>query len=221
MNIKTVHDLINFYAGKFNTGYFTHDEINDALNSESFNLFLKYYQGWEATQEMSDFLRPFLKEESLVAAGGLGTLPADMEHPVLIQTELVTETDEDTQEVTTIVEADKNIEVVDRAAWAFKITEPTFGPTVDYPVIRLDTTSFQVRPVEVTKVFMQYLKTPVESVYTETPEGEFDQENSVDLEWSETLYDQLINRTLANLGISMREGELIEYSQIEKQQERQ
>ena len=52
--IDTLHELVNFYAGKFNTGYFSDLEIDNAINVESLNLFKKYYKVYEGTQEISD-----------------------------------------------------------------------------------------------------------------------------------------------------------------------
>lgn len=213
--IKLVHDLVNFYSGKFNTGYFTDEEIDNALHVESLNLFKKYFKVYEATQEISDYLRPFLKESTIGLTSGKGDIPNDYEHPVMILT--IEQVDE---QENIVVKPNKTIEQIARASWGYRVDDKFFGPTEDHPICRIDSATFEVRPTTITKVFLQYLKTPVAPLFKRTPEGDFDPDASIDLEWSAIAQDEIINRTLVNLGISMREGELIEYSQIEKQQER-
>ena len=83
-NIKIAVDKVNFYAGKFNTGYFDPQDIAREIHVESMNIFEKYYDEFAKTQKISDYLRPFKAQSDVDLTNGLGTVPtAQRSHRVL------------------------------------------------------------------------------------------------------------------------------------------
>ena len=205
--IKFIHDQINLALGKEQTAYFSPEKIDDAIHSESLNLFKKFYDQFEATQKITDYLAPFMRFETNLAVDPNGFIekPDDLFH------------------VTAVMDDnEKEIRIVDRAAWASRVNDPLFGPEDDYPICRVDRLRIRFRPKDIGLVELHYLKLPVKPVYAYTITGDryvYNNASSVDIEWDEPLHDEIINRVLANLGIATRESDIVEYSQIEKQQE--
>ena len=202
--LQTLHRRLDLLAGKYSTGYFTDQEKDDAINSASVDLYNKYYKEYEATQVVSDYLSPFTKKPLVLNVGqGVAAKPVDFGHPTVFYLE----------------NDGPNVEIVDRAAWAHKINDKTFGPTEEYPIAKINADTIDVRPKAISKLIVEYLKTPKVAIFNRDGEGNYNPDTSVDLEWDPILQDQLLYRALQELGIMMRESELIQVAQIEKQQE--
>lgn len=205
--IKTIVDRINMATKKGLCPYYSPDQLEDEVHAESMNLWKKYIDDFEKTQKMSVYMDPFRLKEVVAISSGSGTLvTAKGQYRISV---FVTGTD-------------IKIDMVNIDKWADRINNSVVGPDATYPVGRIDNAAIYIRPTSVTSVDVHFLKTPKKPVYAFTPSDDdyvYNDGSSEDFEWPEILHDEIMNRVLANLGIAQREGELIQYSNLEQQKE--
>jgi len=112
---------------------------------------------------------------------------------------------------------------IDNQKYLYRANHPVKTPTATYPIASNFSQQLTVLPANAfTYVGISSLKRPTKPVYAFTQSGDryiYDDANSIDTEWSEELYDVLMERTLANLGINMRSAELVQYSNQQRQLE--
>jgi hypothetical protein len=207
--ISSIHDRIKLALSKETGKYYTPEELDQEINSESQNLFNKYYESYAATQTEASYLAPFIVIEPLAFDGNVQGFvkPTDMVHPILVTT-----TDE------------KDISVIEHQYWTKRVNDPLVGPDDDNPIIRFDATAMRVLPITIIDIVLHYLKIPETAKWAYTKTGSqfiYDDNNSRDTGWTEVVNDQIINRVLTNLGLAQREPEVIQYGLTNQQIEQQ
>jgi hypothetical protein len=205
--IKGIVDRINLLNRKGLCPYYSPDQIAEEVHAESMNLWIKYVQEFERTQIISVFLDPFRGKETVAFTAGAGTLVTSKGQ---YKTAAMVPT------------TDKEVEIVDVAHWSNHVNDSVRVPSADYPICRIDNASIIVRPNTVASADVYFLKKPTKPVYAFTTSDDdyvYDDASSVDFEWGEELFDQITNRVLGNLGYSQREGEAVQYSNMEMQKE--
>lgn len=121
----------------------------------------------------------------------------------------------------------ENIEIKDISdeSFNYRVNHPVKVPTKVYPIANRLNQSIIVRPASAfTTVKIGYLKRPIRPVYAYTTVGDryiYDDTNSVDFEWNETVHDIIMEKALANMGINMRSQEMIQFSNQQQQIEKQ
>jgi hypothetical protein len=203
--IKTLHDRVQFAIKKGLTDYVSPDKMMEEVHAESMNLWKKYIDAFEETQKLSMYLDPFRDEETVALSNGVGVF-----------------SNTDTYKIGYFTQAGRNIDSVPIAHWGYRSTSVLLPPNEDYPICLVERGAIKVLPVTLPSIIIKFLKKPIKPVYSFTISGDqyvYDDAASVDIEWSEVLHDEIMNRVLSNLGINFREGTLIQYSQSEKQQE--
>jgi hypothetical protein len=205
--IKSVHDRINFAIKKGLTGYIPPAKIDEEVHAESMNLWKKYIDEFERTQKISMYLKNFQAGvETVALTSGSGLMAVERDYITRVTTS-----------------DDKKVEIIEQGSWDDRINNPVKVPTTEYPVCMIyGSFAIQVRPTTVSQVKIWSLAKPTRPVYAYTVSGTryvYDDANSVDIGWSEELYDEIMNRVLANIGLNMRELVLMQASQQEKMQE--
>lgn len=203
--IKTITDRINLATKKGLSGYWTPEQIAQEVHSESMNIWQKYVDIFEKTKKMDVYMRPFQNKESLALGGGAGTI---------VTTDYIYYI----EDANTLNE----IHQVEDKRWGFRKNHPVKVPTTEYPICNISNQSIQVLPDTITDIKIWYIKKPTKPVYAYTVSGTryiYDDASSVDFEWNEVLHDSIMNRVLGNLGIPIRDWELINQSQRDKMQE--
>lgn len=204
--IFTIHNRINFAIKKGLTGYVSPDKIDQEVNAESMNLWLKYTPLFEKDSDIAAILDPFKTPETVALVSGQGTMVAAFQRPIGVFDDI----------------ASRKIEIVDIAMWADRINHPLKAPNTDYPVCRFENKKIFVIPTSLATCTVYYLKYPTTAVYAFSQVGTryvYDEANSVDFEWPVQTHDMIMNRVLQNLGLNMREVMLIQNSQQDKIQE--
>lgn len=206
--IKTIHDRINFAIKKGHTGHIPPDQIDNEIHAESMNLWKKYVEEFERTSKIAMFLNPFKKTELITLTSGSGVTTNDNINDII--------------PISVGTSSDVEIDILSRADYLNRINHPIKALETEYPICLIDNGTISVLPNTISSVRIYYLRPPIKPEYKFTVSGDryiYDDANSTDIEWDEVLHDEIMNRVLANLGINMREEELIRFSQIEKQQE--
>lgn len=204
--IKRIVDRVNLANRKGLCNFYSAFDITAEVHAESMNLWKKYVEEFERTQKISVFLDPLKSTETITLTAGVGTL-------VNAKGQYKTGA---------FTSADKKVALINIDKWAAAVNDTVRVPDDNNPIALIEGESIKVLPSSVPSVTIHYLKKPTEPVYATTQDGEdyvYDDGNSVDFEWGEEVHDEIMNRVLANLGISQREPALVQYSSIEQQKE--
>jgi len=213
--IDELHKMINFLHDKGITGYHPSDKIDAEIGAVSIELWNKYYELYQKTQKIHDFLSPFeVVSEAISIINGKCTIPKalNIEHPTLV-----------------MLDDDTEVSVVSRAQWGKTIKDPVAPPSEQYPKCvfsKKDDSGYLVewRPRDISaKAFFWGLKKPVKPKwgYTITADGirAYDKSTSTNLEWSELLYPDIRDRVCIKLGINLRELSIVQSLYPERQEE--
>lgn len=115
------------------------------------------------------------------------------------------------------------IEMVEDEEFKFRASHPIKTPTADYPVANILKQVITVLPPAAFNfIVMTIIKRPTKPVYAYTTSGTryiYDDANSVDYEWHETIHDAIQDRVLSNLGINIRSAEMIQYAASQRKME--
>lgn len=206
--IKTIHDRVNFAIKKGLTGYFSPTQIDNEVYAEILNMWRKYVDEFERTRLINVYLNPFIQTEDATPNGVTGAvvLTSAYNYPVAIR----------------VKATGKPVKEVDQARWDHLINHPIESPTTDYPICKFENKFIWARPVAIGELTVSFVKKPIRPVYAFTTSGGryiYDDASSVDVEFDEILHDDIMNRVLKNLGISVREDFLVRVSEQDKMQE--
>jgi hypothetical protein len=224
-NIKYIHELINDILEKEVGEYHAPEKIDRILHTESLDLFQSLRRRLGTSEEVDSMLSPFTLSKTLtVETTGFFALPEDIEFLNLIQVGRLID-EPKTVDTEATYKEDKvgiDIDLLTSNQWSERLRDPLVGPELDFPIaIRLQK-NLKVAPIEVKEISIIYLKTPSSPTYAVRRQGElmvYDGDNSVDMEWSVGITNDLVNRALGKLGISQREGEIVQYSEMKRQTE--
>lgn len=204
--IKSVVDRIQVANRKGLCPYFSPLQIGAEIHAESLNLWNKLIKEFEQTQIISVYLEPLKSSEEVALTSGAGTLV----------------TSKGKYKTAILTSADLKVTQVNIDKWANAVNDSVRVPDASNPICRIDYGTIKVLPTSLASVFVHFIKTPTKPVYAFTPSGDdyiYDDDNSIDMEWPEAVLDMIMNRVLANFGLAQREGEVIQYSNIEQQKE--
>lgn len=204
-NIFDIHSRIQSALKKGIGSYFAPEKIDAEIHAESLNLWKKYAALYEKDADITAIMDVFRRTETVTLVTGLGTMTAAYQRPVGVADAL-----------------GKKIEIVDVGMWYDRLNHPLKAPSTDYPVCMFENRQINVRPTSLSSCVVKYLKYPTLPVYAYTTSGTryvYSDASSVALEWPEIVFDDIINRVLANLGLTNRELMVMQYAQNEKVQE--
>jgi len=204
--IKTVVDRCNFASKKGLSGYFSPERICAELHAESMNTWRSYIKEFEKTQVMDTYTRPFQFKEEVTLTDGVGTI---VSKDYLYYFEGYVSATETTE-----------IKIVDDRKFLYRKNHPVKTPTIKYPVGNTFNQVLTVLPITAfPKAIISFLKKPTLPVYAYTLTGDrylYDDANSVDWEWHDSLGDLIVDKALANLGISIRNLEMQQFSKEQR-----
>jgi len=203
--IGEIVDRVNFALGKVENGFYSPTDIVRELNVESFNLFKYLHSRFSETKRISEYLQPFMVrgEEISINDSGIGTKPEGFQHHMGSYTS-----------------SSVKVDLLETNFWVQRIGHPNKGPSATHPIMRMIGSNVEVLPLSINTILLDYLKLPTKAVYAFNvvdDEVEYDDDNSTDWEWdNEIVEDLIINRSLANFGINIKDGDLINYSNLEE-----
>lgn len=202
--IEEIHTFVNFLTGKGQTGYFSPEEIDGAVYEASKDLFNDRYVQFAQTKRLTDDLSPFKSNPTLLTidTDGHADKPVDYLYAVAI-----------TSGATNV-----KVEEIEDAFIGNELNDPLCGPEVEYPICAFYDEYIQFYPITgLSNVKITYLKSPVKPLWAYTIVNDrpvYDDASSVDVEWNAQNIRELTTRTLKYLGVTLREGELVQFAQI-------
>jgi hypothetical protein len=214
INIEVLYQTVRTLLRKDHAGWISSDEFNQVVALAQEAMF-GFYLDSENERDANDALNPFEKTAPLTKiAPGQFSMPTDYKARI--------------EAVTNSTASDCSTEVnytpvrfITRQSEYLTLSSPIRGPKIDSPkcVIRGDVLT--VYPGKVPNVTLRYYRQPIEAIRAYTlntisQEEEYDEANSVNLEWSAGRLDNFVDYLLYYKGLSLRETELIQWVQAKQ-----
>jgi hypothetical protein len=195
--LKDIHDLVVFLKNQGQSGSHNPDEITNAVNMASRDLFNALKEEYERTKSVSELLSPFKETKKLLRVDDF-SLPEDFE----------TLTDIESSDGYPVDQLTDN-------EWSKRKRNPLLLPEIEYPVFRIMKGRLQVLPDDINEVEITYLRCPTTAVYAYIIHENgrdyiFDEEKTKDLEWNSSVKNRIILMTLTYLGIELKDEVLLQ-----------
>lgn len=213
--IKKVHEVFADLEGKNIATKHPPEKIDRVLYMICVDLFNRYYDFNGKNTKIESYLLPFKRSKTMTLSNGYGELPDDFSH---FRQAFIMEGANELAE----------IELIENHYWGNRSKRVLGGPSVDRPICRIepvengDIKTIQVLPNNVPTIKLLYYKTVTEPKYAYTKNGnryEYDDTNSVDIEFPVSLYMDIMSRLLSSFGIVLRESQLIQVGEMLKSQD--
>jgi hypothetical protein len=117
-----------------------------------------------------------------------------------------------------VTDSEVEVDVIEKQDWAKRVKHPIKGPHEDYPICQLGPTFIDVRPSTISSVTISYLRIPGKPKFaTEIQSGRlvFDNSESIDIEWPESMLDYISDLVLSKLGINLKDADIYQMSSVE------
>ncbi len=216
-NIKDIVGQVEFYLGKYQSGFHSPDIIVRELNTESLNLFKELMEQYANTRQISEFLRPFLTTTAAITIPGTGLVDMSLDENGVNANGLTGLEHVDG----IILEDGTEVEILENAYFITRLNHPNKAPSSSYPICRMRGETIEFSPKAMgQKAIINFIKAPTKAQYAFTVDGDdyvYSDDDSVDWEWSQQLTDRIVLKTLSKFGINIKDGDLINYSQLKSQ----
>lgn len=234
MLINDIHTFVKFLKNQGQNIYHTPEEIDNAINRASLDLFRQEEKVFELNQIVTDTLRPFKAKVEYNSAASSYDLPSDYIRATNVSHKYTNNTvasvEDDFEYCDTDLQSDsssgssntveKEVDLIPDSDWIKRQDNLVVGPTESNPIARIYGSSIEVLPNTV-KPILYYLKKPVEAKWAYNISGDgrsyiFDEANSVDLEWSVISHNEIIEKTIGFLGFAVKDNVMMQYEQYKK-----
>lgn len=234
MLINDIHEFVKFLKNQGQNIYHTPEQIDDAINRASLDLFRQEQKKFEESQMITDTLGDFKKTADFtLVTSGVYALPTDYVRLTniegIISSDSLIPTIEDSWEYCDsalqnaipdeeVIDIDVEIDLVDDSSWVSRKRDKVAPPVAEYPICRIVGKTIEIMPTSV-RPRVYYLRYPVKAVWAYTTSGRdyvFNQAGSTDLDWSEIAHNEIIEKTVGYLGVALGEQVLMQYEQLQK-----
>lgn len=209
MTVEEIRIFIYAIANRDQTGNSpVPQEFNSYLaraNEELFNSGLRIEDNgiisFDASQVSTDAYAPFLLDIALNGAAGVFVFPADYRHTVSVD------------------RAGRPVTMLTKNQYDQILIDPITPPTDKYPYSAIFNNRLNVSPAT-NLVRFSYLKKPNIPVWgfnIVNDEPVYDASTSTQLEWPDFIHLYYCKIILAYMGFNFRDNELVQYSQLMKQ----
>lgn len=216
ININDFYKSVQSFANKEQRGFITPSEFNDYASRAVMESFMQKSMAYQSTQKISDDLRPFIKPVTLdVDAEGKVLYPTDYVHLSSVKYIKVTTVGK------TTVKTPIELTPVDDNELAYRLNSRIVKPSKDYPILTYYDSYMKVFPIDLKRVELTYLRQPVTPFWASTTVNNrpvYDAANSVNIEFPFEVYNELLVKVLSYVGITLREGVLMQYAENKNQQ---
>src|SRR3990167_5429095 len=236
MTIDESYKFLNFISNKNQSGNITPINFNIVAKEAQLEFYNKEYKVWEATQEITDNLAPFLVHKLIqVDNDGKIFYPSDYVHVsscgiIYNWKDNYGKNQSEPREVKERNNADFRTALNDRVA----------PPTLKIPIFTSYSDYIQFLPKNISRVEFDYLRKPKDPVwdydivngrpkfvsrgYSITANTQLNgnplsvprKSQSQDFEFPENVHKQIVYAMSTLLGINLRENDFVQYSEMEK-----
>lgn len=213
LQIEKIHKVFADLQGSNIASSHPPDQIDRVLYMIIVDLFNKYYDHYVKTKKISDYLRLFKRVATMQVTDGIANIPEEYAH---------------FREV--YLSDDKtHVPIVEDLFWKGRVNSKINPPSASEPIARIEpsestnVTRLQIVPsTGISAIKLYYFKVPTEPKYAYTISGSsyvYDEANSVDVEFPIGMFPDIVVRLLNYFGIKLREGQMIQVTEILKGQE--
>jgi len=229
INVNTVYQLVSsVYLNKLQSGAFTSDQFNSAIavsNYEILNQRLglpQDYQvglpqsriSYQVTSKITDDLRHLITKADIQKANtGYFPYPANyyafsslrhryIEPPKKCKDEPVWQ--------------DRRIELLDDGEFTARLESSVIPPTDYYPIANYYSYGIEVRPANINKVKLTYVKIPQTPVWNYTMVNDqpvYDPVGSVDFDYPVSMTNEIAIIILGKFGVNLLMADIVQYSE--------
>lgn len=231
LNIKQVHDRMNFLIRKNKWGYVKPEDIDIALDMAQMELFDEYYgdpkkyrygrpippEAYGQTQRLKDPIMKFMKRFHLNGTNGFTEFPADYIH---LDSAFLSYTDEGGDRVIPLPQIKSDRQAFRRNSQLLPVTNVT-DPAHAFIVIDVNDAGkkgVQIYPkANYITAEAYYVSSPPTPVYGYTQTGRvitYDANLSTDLMWNNDDIKKIIAKAIQYVGINLNDSTLIQGGQI-------
>lgn len=221
--IKQIHDLIALAIDKGYTNYISDSQIDDAIDQAQMVLFRQLVKQFPRDKRVRNDLLPFQVQSDITITSKVGSLPASFEQEIEFWS---------TGGATGATAPKYPVTIVEPGFYRRRVNDVVDPPSATNLVATIYNAatgpsgpkalsievSNQVSPVKCV-----YFKRPTKPVYgvTGPVNGQYtyDSTTTTDVDWSPTLNDVLLEKTLGILGINMRDGVIMRAGQANEPKE--
>jgi hypothetical protein len=220
VNVGEGFSWISYLGNKFQSGSISVDEYNLSLQVVSRELFNvkvglpETYQpgapyppqAYQITQKITDDLRNFIKDTTITKANGYFALPADYAAFSSLSYDYTL----NVQGGQPISEK-RFIDVLPDASFKSREEDNVIMPTLKYPIATYRESGILIKPKEITRATLTYLRFPDIPVFGYTVQNDeyvYDPSTSTQVDFPETLHAEFFVRVARYVGVNLRENEL-------------
>lgn len=225
MNLFEQYNLINYIINKEQTGStFTTDEYNRVVNYNSMKLFKKriglpqeyqlqtsyVQQGYAETTRILVDLEDFVQSNTLTYSSGSVNVPDKMLYPISMIYKRRDNTCDSGWD-------NREAELVNHGELAMRLGSKLKEPSFKYPIYSIKGNIITTEP-NLSSTLFTYLREPNSALLATTTnettgEEEYDEANSVELEWNEMAKLDIMEMILFDVGINLRAAEISQAAQ--------
>lgn len=215
--LNRLHSGINQLYSQGQGRYFPPDKKDEAINSIQIELFEELVEEYQRTQRLSDYLLPFQDFKDQPVAGGFANLPIDYGHMTGLQGLKEAGVSEKTEtDISGTTYTETIAKVILDGEWGERVNDPVLPPELEFPIVRMTKNKIQVEPKEVPFIRISYIKVPTDAIwgFTMSSDGRsyiYDSNTTTELVWPVTAFKELLKRSIAYLGIPMKDSIGISY----------
>lgn len=206
--MRSINDLYNFYqyvVRKERGVFVTIPQFNANMDGGQMDAFMEYFKGYGENQEVHDALRVFKVYQPFTSsAAGFVTYPSNYFH-LLGSPFTVTGSTVNT------------LKFVNEDELSFALTSQLRAVTTAYPIGVDTSTGFSIYPQSTQSGAYFYLRRPATPVLAYTQSGRtitYDSANSVQLEWGETYWNNILAKALRYSGVNMDEKGISDFAEM-------
>lgn len=212
MNINEAYTFLNFISNKNQSGTVTPSQFNQMATQVQWEYFEKDYVKWQQTQDVTDALAIFLKSlvTSIPNTGQLA-YPSDYEHVTSVRHYYVKNNNSGIEVPVNEVDNDK---------YAERVQSEVMPPTLRFPIWTAYSNYMQFEPKNIGLITFDYFRKPIDPVWGFTIVNNrpvYDPTTSTQWELPPQTHNILTFEMCSLLGINLREDQLVQYSELQKQ----
>lgn len=235
VGVYKVYKAVEYIANKDQDGLmFTPEQFNILAEKVTYDLFKQrmglpeqYQRGMalsnmsaDLTQKMTDdtrqwkVLMQYPESQLLLDNFGRATIPTNyLRHDAIRwRPPMITPCDDNTP---------ITVDVVTEGQLGDRLFDALKRPTLDNPVCVFYSKTIQFYPITLGSVDFTYFRKPITAVLATTinqttDEWELDVANSVDFDFPDDMYSDIVNRILSHVGIHLRSQDIYQYAEASK-----
>lgn len=212
-SIERAHYEINLLLPSSDSRYFSPEEIDAAINLAVTDLFNQQYKVFGETMRISNDLARYKTTSPIVLSAGAGAVPSAHVYTLnIIATKLGT----------TVVT--RKVRIIEEQFLSQYIDSEAFGPDENNVIARFVGNNVQVYPSTFTEIKITYFRKPILAKFAYTYTGllgnipVYDPINSVQIDYSDIAYNQIIQKALLYLGVAQKDQTLMAQQTVFRQQ---